>query len=343
MPGTNIPPNRPRTSSHRARRASPSRRPHTPAAARPLAQTPKNVPAKSALQLAWGIVKNNPKRTLLAIGGLALSIGLCAIPGAPLLIIGALLVAGFAFAAFHMYLAAMDPPALPEGKKDPTPAQAAPAPRRSPAPRMTVPVSSAAPTPTPPAPPKKEAAVQALVEPAAPVAALAGAYTAALEARCEKMSKPGTYGDMPEIVALSNIFGRVIHIYSSQKRSTAVSDTELHYSTKVSPESKETRGPDIYLIHRHVSASHNLNHFDRLLATPEAETVPGSEWDIDGRRERIPGDGNCLFSAIARAVGSTPEAARDAAVRWMRINPTVEVAADMPLDKYCDISHRDGY
>jgi hypothetical protein len=283
------------------------------------------------LQRSWSLLKSNPKRTLLAVGGLALSLGLCAIPGAPALIIGLLLVGGALFAVYQMYQAAVGSAAAQPMPTAPTLSQKASEPPKA----LVKPIKS---TPNLTVPklvqPKAPAPVRSKIKPFLAENGNVTADEQALAARCVRMAKPTTYGGVPELVALSNVLGRTIHVYSSQEGVNLRGSGRLESFFKTSPVA--IRGSDIHLIHRNHGATSNLNHYDLFIVTPREHYLSREAWDNDDCRLQIPGDGNCLFRAVAEAVGSNHQALRAAAVKWIKKSGNVNTDLGLTLGELLD-------
>jgi hypothetical protein len=327
MPGPLVPRNSAKTPIHRRPLPTSVRQPAAAAANAQTAATrsPRARP-KSLPQRALDFIKLNPKRALLAAGGLTLACGLCAIPGAPAIIVGLLLIGGFSFAAYQLYQAAAKP--SPQDIQQTVPASKStgkpkPATGRS-SPKSNFPIEKTTqrltiPRPTPPAKTKAPTLPhQAKVKPAALQTEALPVIDPRLASRCNEMSRPGTYGDYPEIIALSQVLGWNIYVYSIQNGRKEAASGIMSCVTQAL--ASHPHGGDIHLIHRNHGASSNLNHYDRFRVKPDSMELSQNEWDTPERRVTVQGDGNCLFRAVAEVAGVSHEKARADAVGWMRLN-----------------------
>ena len=161
-----------------------------------------------------------------------------------------------------------------------------------------------------------------------------------LQAYCAKMSVPGhEWGDLPELLALSEAHGREIVVYNRQDaRSAAEVEAraeqrfELYRGAEFKPET--IRGHPIHLLRV------GDNHYNRFILAPQESRLDPMLWDTDERRETIDGDGNCLFAAVGKDLGLSHEATRASAVAWLRLHPDAIVPGfEVSVEQYVGGDH----
>jgi hypothetical protein len=151
------------------------------------------------------------------------------------------------------------------------------------------------------------------------------------------MSRSRIWGDYPELLALSEHYSINLHVYQRvNNQEVAGVDGPVDVLRELfALTGKESAFPPIYLLRR--SSARHADHYDLFTDRPPHPELLASEWDVAGRRQRIRGDGNCMFRAIGKALAIPHPQMRASAVRWMLENPDFPIHAfnDMRLADFC--------